>query len=149
VSHEILTSAEITAILAGLSVLAVGLFYLIPDECWMTEKTLAWALGVHNRAISAAKRELEKAGLVRIVPEKNKPNRPNPIHRILKVPSSDLHPIPDDYLYMGDVRERILSPHLHEIETETLKKPEKETTQRVENFGEPLKWELLTNVSSG
>lgn len=147
-SHEILTSAEITAILAGLSILAVGLYYLIPDDCWMTEKTLSWALGTHNRAISAAKRELEEAGLVRILHEQNKAHRPNKIHRIIKVPSTDLHPIPDDYLYLNDVRERILSPHLHEIERETVERPVKESIQSVENFGAPLKWELLTELSA-
>jgi hypothetical protein len=147
-SHEILTSAEITAILAGLSLLAVGLYYLIPDVCWITEKNLAWALGTHNRAISAAKRELEKAGLVRIVHEQNKPNRLNPIHRIFKVPSSDLHPIPDVYLYLNDVRERILSPYHTEVEDGDVKNPVKEATPSVENFGAVLKWNLLTKFSA-
>lgn len=145
---ETLTSAEITTILAGLPVVAVALYYLIPDECWMTEKTLSKALGTHNRAISAAKKALEAAGLVKIVHEENKPYRPNKIHRIFKVPSSNLHPIPDEFLYLRDVRERILVPYLGKVEIETVEKPVKEAIQSVNNFGAPLKWELLTKFSA-
>lgn len=147
-AHELLTSAEITVILAGLSLLAVALYYLIPDDCWMTEKTLSKALGTHNRAISAAKRELEAAGLVKIQREPNKLNRPNPIHRILKVPSSGLHPIPEEYLFLLDVREKILSPHLQEDVAESAKESEKENTQQLEKFGRALNWEILTNFSA-
>lgn len=147
---ELLTSAEITAILAGLSILAVGLYYLLPDECWMTEKTLSKALGTHNRAISDAKRELEAAGLVRIEHEPNKPNRPNPIHKIFKVPSSDLHPIPDDYLYLLGVRERILSPQTQEeseIESK-IRETGIENFPQVEDSCFPLNWEPLNKFSA-
>jgi hypothetical protein len=93
-----------------LSPAAEGLFYFLPDNCSMMESTIAKALNTNPRVISVAKQELEAAGLVRIIHEENKPGRPNPKHRILKVIPGGMHPIPPDYGWVVGAREKVLSP---------------------------------------
>src|SRR4051812_47387931 len=91
---ESITPSELETRLSQLSPAAEGLFYFLPDNCSMTERTMAQAFKTHNRVIRKAKQELEAAGLVIITHEQNKTGRPNPKHRILKVIPGGLHPIP-------------------------------------------------------
>jgi hypothetical protein len=111
---EILTTDQIREILAGLSPAAGGLYYFLPDVCWMTEKRMAKALKTHNRVISDAKRELEAAGLIEIQRESNNFNRISEIHRIVKVTYSDMHLIQeeDEYEWVLRARESVIYPQI-------------------------------------
>lgn len=151
--NDELSAVEVEAKLAKLSPVAVGLCYLIPNECWMTEKTMAKALRVNTRDISAAKRELKKAGFIKVENLPNKANRINPIHKIVKVISGDLLPIQEEYEWILRERESIVSPQTQETVNESIlvakNEPSKNKsamvtdTQRIN-----LNWELLNSYSA-
>jgi hypothetical protein len=147
-NNELSEAVEVRANLAELSIVAQGLYYLMPDECWMTEKTMAKALKVQTRDISAAKKELEKAGLIRIEHLPNKDSRINPIHYILKVISGDIRPIQEEFAWILRERALIVSPQTHEIPSESNFVLKNESTSVAENPKVPLKWELLKNYSA-
>jgi len=131
--------SELESRLSELSPAAKGLFYFLPNECWMTERTMARALNTHNRAIRAAKRDLERAGLINIIHEPNINNRPNPKHRILKVIPGGLHPIPPDYAWVLGARESVLSPLPEQVG--------ERDSQLNEGASVPMNWELLKQYS--
>jgi hypothetical protein len=104
---------EIKNRLENVSPIAKKLYYFLPEECWMTEKTMSIALKTHNRAIREAKAQLKAVGLIEIIIEKNKKGRPNPKHRIVKIGNPDLHPIPEEYAHLEEARNRVISPQLY------------------------------------
>jgi hypothetical protein len=152
-TNELLILSDVNAILAGLSVLAVGLLYLMPDVCWMTEKTMAKALKVQTRDISAAKWELQRAGLIKIESLSNKPNRINPIHKIVKVLPNHLLPIQEEYGWILRERELIISPQVQETVDNSILVAENVPTLDefdlvTESNQISLNWELLKNYSA-
>lgn len=56
---ESITPSELETRLSQLSPAAKGLFYFLPDNCSMTERTMAKALKTHNRVIRKAKSPLQ------------------------------------------------------------------------------------------
>lgn len=153
-ANEIRTAEDLQAKLAELSPAAEGLYYFLPDECWMTEKTMAEALRTHTRAISKAKAELEKAELIVIRREQNKYKRISQIHRILKVHPWILLLIPQEYQWVLQERVRVISPQYQEssnIEFPELKnKPESENQPSTESDIPKVSWnwELLKRYSA-
>ena len=150
---EFLTAHDVGVILAGLSIVAIGLYYFLPDDCWMSERTIAKALKIHTREISHAKKELEAAGLIKIIHEQNKPNRTNPIHRIVKVEYLGLFPIQDEYQWVLRARENVLSPQNIELETENILplqniEADSEIISPNKNLQVSMNWELLKNYSA-
>lgn len=143
-----LSAAEVRAKLAKLSLVAQGLYYLMPEKCWMTEKNMAKALKVQTRDISAAKKELEKAGLVRIERLPNKGNRISPIHEIFKVMSGDLLPIQEEYQWILKERDLIISPQIQEMSYVSNSTLENESTLITDTPKVTLNWELLNNYSA-
>jgi hypothetical protein len=96
--EEKLSAGQIQAILEALSPAVEGLYYFLPDKCWMTEKTMAKALNTNTRVISEAKKELEEANLITIIREENNYKRISQIHTIIKVLPWDMLLIPRDYV---------------------------------------------------
>lgn len=136
---ESITPSELETRLSQLSPAAEGLFYFMPDNCSMKEATIAKALKTNRRVISAAKQELVAAGLVRIINEENKPGRPNPKHRIVKLIPEGMHPIPPDYGWVVEARERVLSSLLAGEEYRILPASEDQLVL--------MNWELLRQYS--
>jgi hypothetical protein len=60
------------------------LYKSLPEECWMTESTMATLFGVSRRQVRNAKKYLESIGKIVIIPRKNGA-RKNPKHYILKI----------------------------------------------------------------
>ena len=69
----------------SLSADAKKLFDLLPDNSWMTQKTLAKALGCRTSKIKILKDELEAAGVIKILFHRNG-KRANPRHELIKTP---------------------------------------------------------------
>ena len=147
-ANEIRTSEELEAKLSELSPAAEGLYYFLPDVCWMTEKTMAEALGTHTRAISKAKAELEQAGLIEIRREKNNYKRISQIHRILKVHTGILLLIPQEYLWLLRAREDIVSPQHQKPENQQYQEPENQPIFKTDIPQVVLNWELLKSYSA-
>lgn len=151
---ETLTADRIKEILAGLSPAAEGLYYFLPDTCWMTEKTMAAALKTHTRVISEAKRELEAAGLIEIQKESNNFNRISEIHRIIKVPYSGLLLIQeeDEYAWVLKARENVICPQIQKLtpsKTQDISsKLFSVENSTAENFAFSMNWELLKQYSA-
>ena len=150
---EILTTDRIREILAGLSPAAEGLYYFLPNDCWMTEKTMATALKTHTRVISEAKRELEEAGLIEIRKEANKFNRISDIHRIIKAFDSDLLLIQEDdeYAWVLNARESVICPQIQNFtpsQTQEIPKLVLVKNSTAENFAGSMNWELLKQYSA-
>jgi hypothetical protein len=153
---EILTADQIREILAGLSPAAVGLYYFLPDTCWMTEKTMAKALKTQTRVISDAKRELEAAGLIEIRIEPNNFNRISEIHTIVKVNCSDLLLIQeeDEYGWVLRARESVMFPQIQN--QNSIPSKNQDITPKIfsvepstaENFTFSMNWELLKRYSA-
>lgn len=154
---ETLTADRIREILAGLSPAAEGLFYFLPDTCWMTEKTMAKALKTHTRVISEAKSELEAAGLIEIRKEPNNSNRISEIHRIVKVSYSGLLLIQEEvWRWVLRARKRVISSQINESQTESNDLQVEIDTQNKksliavpEKFVVSMNWELLKRYSAG
>jgi hypothetical protein len=153
---EILTADQIREILAGLSPAAVGLYYFLPATCWMTEKTMAKALKTQTRVISAAKRELEAAGLIEIRIEPNNFNRISEIHTIVKVNCSDLLLIQeeDEYGWVLRARESVMYPQFQNQNSIPSKNQDISSKlflvepSTAENFTFSMNWELLKKYSA-
>jgi hypothetical protein len=146
-----LTADEVSRILSQLSPMAEGLYYFLPEECWMTEQTMAKALKTHTRVIRDAKQELEAAGLIYIIHENNKDNRPNPLHRIIKVEYTGMLPILEEYLWIEGARERVLTPQLQEyqvIDSKNILPAKSEIAPLPKTFEVSMNWELLKEYSA-
>lgn len=109
-SDEQLSAEEVRSRLSTLPAASEGLYYFMPDLCWMTEKTMAKALQTHTRAISEAKEDLERAGLIEIRRLKNKYNRISDIHVIVKVKTGDMLLIPQEFQWLLRERDLVMSP---------------------------------------
>jgi hypothetical protein len=152
-----LSEEEIRDIIAGLSPEAEGLYYFLPNTCWMTEKTMAKALKTHTRIISSAKKELEAKGLIEVQRESNNFKRVSEIHRIIKVPYSGLHLIQEEeWGWVLRERERVISSGIIESQTESNDLQVEIDTQNKksliavpENFVVSMNWELLKRYSAG
>jgi hypothetical protein len=154
---EIFTADRIREILAGLSPAAEGLYYFLPDDCWMTEKTMAKALKTHTRVISDAKRELEAVGLIEIQTKPNNFNRISEIHRIVKVHHSDLLLIQEEseYGWVLKARENVICPQIQDSISSKSSKTQDITPKlflvkdsTIENFTFSMNWELLKQYSA-
>jgi hypothetical protein len=141
-TNSIPTAEEILNKLSQLSPIEQGLYYFMFDDCWMTEKNMAKALKTHQRAISTAKKVLEAAGLIHIIRETNKPNRPNDIHRILKVEYTGLLPILEECVWVLKERELVLSNRSTENQLIT-------ENQSIENINIFPDSTPLVNLTSG
>lgn len=142
-----LTADEVSRILSQLTPMAEGLFRFLPDECWMTEKTMARALKTHTRVIRDAKEDLENAGLIHIIREENKGNRRNPLHRIIKVEYAGMLLILEEYLWLEDARDSVLAAQFQEYQVIDSKNmlPAFEPDQI---FEVSMDWELLKEYSA-
>jgi hypothetical protein len=147
-----LYAEDISQILSGLSLAAQGLYYFMPDECWMTEKTMAEALHTHPKVIRDAKQELEEAGLVYILRESDNFNNKKTIHRVIKVEYVGLLLILDEYDWVLRARERVLTTapqETQQLETENIL-----PVRNTENISPtspvevPMNWELLNEYSA-
>jgi DNA-binding transcriptional regulator YhcF (GntR family) len=153
-ANEIQTAEDLQAKLAELSPASEGLYYFLPDVCWMTEKTMAEALGTHTRAISKAKAELEEAGLIEIRREQNNYKRISKIHRILKVHTWILLLIPQEYQWVLKARESVMSPQIQEISSIEFQESKNQPISENQFFIEPKipkvswNWELLKRYSA-
>lgn len=149
---EQLSAGEIQSILSRLSPTAEGLYYFLPDECWMTEKTISKALKTHTRAISLAKKELEEAKLISIIREKSNYNKISEIHTIIKVKSIDLHLIPQEYAWVVRARELILSPQYENVKNydgnRLINDKNVLTSESISNSVFSLNWGLLNKYSA-
>jgi hypothetical protein len=152
---------EIRTILAGLSPEAEGLYYFLPDTCWMTEKTIAKALHTHTRVISSAKKELEARGLIEIQKEANNFKRVSEIHRIIKVEYVGLLLIQeeDEWGWVLRARENVISSQINNFQIDIdnsqteIKSPNQKSfsvgNSYSEDFAYSLNWELLKQYSAG
>jgi hypothetical protein len=147
-ANEIRTAEELQAKLAVLSPAAEGLYYFMPDVCWMTEKTMAEALRTHRKAIAKAKAELEKAGLIEIRREKNNYKRISQIHRILKVHTGLLLLIPHEYHWLLRAREDIVSPQYQKPVNQQYQECENQFIFKADIPQVSLNWELLKSYSA-
>lgn len=147
-----LYAEDVSQILSGLSLTAQGLYYFLPDECWMKEKTMAEALHTHTRAISEAKRELEEAGLVYILREPDNFNKKKMIHRIVKVEYVGLLLILEEYDWVLRARERVVTTapqETQQLETENiLPVHNTENIPPTSPIEAPMNWELLNEYSA-
>jgi hypothetical protein len=152
-SDKTLTAEEVRRRLSELPAASEGLYYFMPDLCWMTEKTMAKALHTHARAISEAKDDLERAGLIEVRRLKNKYKRINDMHVILKVNTGHPLLIPQEYQWLLRERDFVMSPQFLETKDEDTnsqiaQENSSEFTAVTENKQIALNMERLKNYSA-